>query len=110
MAKSGLKEKANVADGMKDRCDAAKDEEKAALAELEEAEADFLAADDGSKEEADAEKRQRKAWKRALRARLDLDKVAATLKLAKKEVKAAAGFVRAAREDLDAIAEGRREP
>jgi predicted phage gp36 major capsid-like protein len=51
LARAEVKEKSNIADGMKDRRDAAKDEVKAATAELEEAEVDLLEAESGSKEE-----------------------------------------------------------
>lgn len=103
-----VKEKTNVAEGMKDRLDAAKEEEKEAAAEVEQAERDLLEADEDSKEEKVASVAHHKAWRRLERARLDKDKVKATLKLARGEARAAAKRLAAAREDLEAIREGKR--
>jgi hypothetical protein len=109
MARKQAKEAADVVDGLKDRVSAASDEMKAAAAEVEEAEADLLEADEGSKEDTAAAAAHDKGLKRGHRASTDWEKVKAALKLARTEAKQAGKRLVAAREDLEAIREGRRK-
>lgn len=95
---------------MKDRLDAAKEEQKAALLDIEAAEGDLLDADEDGPQEKAAQTAHHEAFKRAERAAADAEKVKATLKLARGELKMATKRLTAAREDLEAIREGRRKP
>jgi hypothetical protein len=93
---------------MRAQAQAAKDAEAAALADLEEAEGDGLASDDGTEAAVSAEQRQTKEWKRAKKARDSREKVARTLRLARSELKEAEARLAAARDDIEALQEGRR--
>jgi hypothetical protein len=105
-----FREKLLVFEGYKERIAASKDEVKAANLEVEEAEADLLAAEEGSKEDIDASSRHGKAMRRKARAQTDLEKVTAARRLAGREMALAAKGLAAAREDVEAIRQGRRKP
>ena len=108
MARSAVKEKGNVVDGMEERQAASKEEVEAALEQVEEVENDLLDAAEDSPEYTAADAGHQKAWKRAERAESDLGKVGAVLRLARGELAAAVKQLAAARADIEAIREGRR--
>ena len=108
LARSEVREKENVVDGMKDRRDAAKEELAAALLEVEEAENDIFDAPEESPEDLAANARHQKACKRTDRAASDVEKVSGTLKLARGELRVARKHLAAARQDLEAIRDGRK--
>ena len=108
LVREEVRRKRGVAESMKARVDAAKEELKAADAETEEVEGDLLDADEGTPLDVSAGANHHKALRRLAHARTDLDKVRATQRLAKSELKEALGRLRAAREDMEAIREGRR--
>lgn len=108
LARSEVRAKRDVVDGLKDRADASREELAAAGLDVDTAEDDLLDAAEGSPEAIAADAHHQKACKRADRARSDLEKVAATRKLAKGELHAADKRLAAAREDLEAIREGRK--
>lgn len=109
-ARQEARDKRAVVDGLKERAAAARDEIADAMLDLEAAEEDLLGTAEGSREHLAAQDKHGKAWRRLARARKDAEKVKATRKLAKDEAKAAEGKLVAAREDLEAIRQGRREP
>jgi hypothetical protein len=108
LARSEVREKGNVADGMKDRLAAAKEEQVAALLEVEEAENEIFDAPEESPEDIAANARHQKMCKRAARAASDVEKVSGTLKLARGELRVARKHLAAARQDLEAIRDGRK--
>jgi hypothetical protein len=110
MARRAERDAFNVADGMKGRRDASKEEAASAELELEETEDDLLDAEEGSSEDLAADVRHQKALKRFSRALTDLGKVKSTLKLAKADLKKAQKCLTAAREDVEAVRQGRRKP
>jgi hypothetical protein len=108
LARSEVREKGNVVDGMKDRLAAAKEEAAASLLEVEEAENEIFDAAEESPEDIAANARHQKACKRADRATSDVGKVLGTLKLARGELRVAKKHLAAARQDLQAIRDGRK--
>jgi len=108
MARSALKEKRNVVDGLKARHEAARDEAADAEAEVDGAETDLVECEEGSSAEVSADKRHHKACARLDRAEADAERVGSALKLAKSELKNARAQMRTARADIEAIREGRR--
>lgn len=108
LARDDARAKRNTYDDLKERLAAARDEMKTAGAEVEEAEGDMLVADADSAEEKAASNAHQKAWQRMRRAELDYDKVKATRGNAQHELKKALALLATAREELEAVREGRR--
>lgn len=107
-ARAEERAKRGVVDGLKERAAAARGEISDAALDLEAAEEDLLGTADASPEHLAAQTAHGKAWRRLARARKDAEKVQATRKLAKGEAGAAAAKLAAAREDLEAIRQGRQ--
>lgn len=109
LARNCVREKENVADGLKERLAAARDEVAAAKAEMEEAEVDLVEADEDSPQEKTASVTHEKSYKRRARAQLDEEKVAKAYHLAQAELRVALKALENARSDIEAIREGRRK-
>lgn len=108
LARIEVRERAAALLDLKTELRKAKAEGAAAAAALEQDEGILVDAADGSPEAAAAESEHRRDMKRAERAERDRAKVAEAVKLAAAEHKQALGHLRAARDDLEAIREGRR--
>jgi peptidoglycan hydrolase CwlO-like protein len=103
-----LEEKRKVLDGLADHAKAARKETELAAADLGIAEADLLASDPESQEEAAADAAQGQAWARLLKAEQASERLQKAVAYAKAEVADAEKPLRSAREDLAAVREGRR--
>lgn len=99
----------NMHEGMKEHLKAAKKEVAAAEKELVEAERLLIDAVEDSPEARDAEVEQAKAWKRLRLAEKGVENLKATFSSALAELKEKRRVLAAAREDLEAIRQGRRK-
>lgn len=99
----------NTMDSFKEHLKAAKKEASAAEGGLREEERILIDAADGSDEARAAETEQAKAWKRLRVADKGVENLKATYSKAEAEWKEARRRLMAAREDLEAIRQGRRK-
>jgi len=109
MARQEWRTRRETYDGLEGDHSSAKSEVKDATTEVDQAEADLLAASEDSKEEKAADVAHQRAWLRLERAESDLEKVASTHKLAKAELAKARKLLAGARAELQATREGRRK-
>ncbi len=110
--KDATSEEANARhlwEGLKEHQKAAKKEVEAAELELREVERILIDAVEDSPEARDAEKDQAKAWKRLKDAERGLENLKATHSSAQADWKEKRRSLMAAREDLEAIRQGRRK-